>query len=104
MWVKSLWAFPLGRIRIRALGLVLVALLLAGCATSQPGGVVRTVERPTRSFTDGRNYALQHKSGTLASVCFAIYQLPHVPVPKGDSLEQWLSGCASVFPGQAPHL
>jgi hypothetical protein len=75
-------------------GLALVALMLTGCSAREQSG----------SFADGRNYALQHRSGSLASVCFAIYQLPHVPVPKGDNLRDWLSGCISVFPGQAPHL
>jgi len=79
-------------------GLVVAALFLAGCSTGQGSSPASS------SFTNGRTYALQHKSGTLASVCFAIYQLPRIPVPKGDNLKQWLSGCASVFPGQAPHL
>jgi hypothetical protein len=68
--------------------------MLTGCSASQRSG----------SFTDGRNYGVQHKSGTLASVCFGIYQRPHVPVPKGDNLKDWLSGCLSAFPREATDL
>jgi hypothetical protein len=75
-----------------AVGVGLTALLLAGCSASSP---------TSSSFTDGRTYALQHKSGTLASVCFAIYMHPNSPVPKSDNLKEWLEGCGSVFPGQA---
>jgi hypothetical protein len=68
------------------------ALGLAGCSSGEPSVAAR-------SFSDGQNYASQHtKSGTAA--CFEIYQLPQVPVPKGDNLKQWLSGCISVFHGQ----
>jgi uncharacterized protein YceK len=74
---------------------LLGALVLAGCSSRQSVAA--------RSFTDGQNYALQHKSGTLASVCFSIYQHPNPPVPKGDNLKQWLSGCGSVFPRQFPY-
>lgn len=91
-------------VRTRLAGLVLAALLLPGCSADQWVHTGVTKEQSTRSFTDGRNYALQHEPGTLGSVCFAIYQLPRIPVPKSDNLEKWLSGCASVFPGQEPHL
>src|SRR3974390_1050107 len=61
--------------RAGTVGVVLAALLLAGCSGSSGR---------SSSFTDGRNYALQHSEGALASVCFGG---PRTPAPKGDNLK-----------------